>query len=135
MVVWPDIESLIVTLLEDMCYSCTVLPDEGTWDGILDEHGIMVAINRLGGGVDSEGITDTAIVYTLVVAKDRKSALRGSMDLRSKMLNSGCTVVDGFLIDTVKEHEGNVEEFPDYISEDRFVMSAYLVSCRAQAVD
>ncbi|WP_052068579.1 phage tail termination protein [Rhodococcoides fascians] len=121
---FPDAEAVLVTLLDDLGYTCTFLPDEKEWR----DMDAVIVVNRVGGG--SDGITDRPLLQVGVYAKDsRTRAWSVAGQVRERLLNAGGTAVDGALIDSVREAQG-VQQFPDLNPDNKFVAATFQLSFR-----
>nr|WP_296763812.1 hypothetical protein [Rhodococcus sp. (in: high G+C Gram-positive bacteria)] len=121
---FPDAEMVLLSLLDDIGYTCTALPEDEQFEAALP----IIVCNRIGGG-SSDGITDDALCAVLVIAKSRPEAWRISGQVRDRIMNAGCTEVDGILIDYTREVQAN-NQVPDINPENRFVDSNYTLSFR-----
>lgn len=115
-----------MTLLEDLGYTCTALPDGDEFAGNFP----LIVVNRIGGGC-TDGITDRALCAVLVVHNTRPEAWRVAGLVRDRVLSAGCTEVDGVLIDTTDEATGN-QEVMDIAPENRMVDSTFWLTFRRQ---
>lgn len=121
---FPDVELVLLTLLDDLGYTCTFLPDEKEWRDMPS----VIVVNRVGGG--SDGITDRPLVQVGVYAKDsRTRAWSVAGQVRERLLRSGGQSVDGVLIDSVREAQG-VQQFPDLNPDNKFVAATFQLSFR-----
>lgn len=121
---FPDAESVLVTLLDDLGFTCTFLPDEKEWRS-MDS---VIVINRVGGG--SDGITDRPLLQVGVYAKDsRTRAWSVAGRVRERLLKAGGRTVDGALIDSVREAQG-VQQLPDLNPDNKFVAATFQLSFR-----
>ncbi|MFC8182403.1 hypothetical protein ACFULT_26325 [Rhodococcus sp. NPDC057297] len=130
MVSFPDVELVLLSLLDEFGYTCTFLPDDKDpvsglpmWKTLLP----VIAVNRVGGGTD--GITDRPLVQVGVFADTRQQAWSVSGQCRNKILASGGTRVDGVLVDSARESQG-VQQFPDLNPDNKFVASTFQLSFR-----
>ncbi len=124
---FPDAELVAMDLLEDLGWCCTALPDPEQWASLAP----IIAVNRTGGGVDSSGITDRALIAVVVVDSTRPRAWTAARGVRARILSAGCTEVNGVLIDTTDEETGTAQD-PNLASDNRFVELAFWMSFRAQ---
>lgn len=121
---FPDAELVLLTLLSDLGYTCTFLPDEKDWA----ELAPIIAVNRVGGG--SDGITDRPLLQVGVYAKEsRTQAWAVAGRVRERLLAAGGRAVDGALIDSVREAQG-VQQLPDLNSDNKFVAATFQLSFR-----
>lgn len=121
---FPDVELVLLTLLDDLGYTCTFLPDEAEWKAMPS----VIVANRVGGG--SDGITDRPLVQVGVYAKEsRTRAWAVAQQVRERMLRAGGTAVDGVLIDSVREAQG-VQQLPDLNPDNKFVAATFQLSFR-----
>nr|WP_147265899.1 hypothetical protein [Nocardia puris] len=111
--------------MADLGYTCTALPDGSMWESLSP----IIAVNRVGGGVDGDGITDRALMAVVVIAHTRPAAWAAADRVRQRVLAAGATEVDGVLIDAVEEVIGNTQ-VPDITDDNRFVDASYLLSVR-----
>ncbi|CAM4323280.1 hypothetical protein NONI108955_20795 [Nocardia ninae] len=125
---FPDVELVCLSLLADLGYTCTALPDGDEWSLKFP----LIAINRIGGGVDADGITDRALVAIVVVEDTRPKAWSAAGRVRQRMLAAGGTEVGGILIDSVEEAIGNTQ-VPDITEDNRFVDASFFLSFREQS--
>lgn len=123
MVSFPDVELVLLSMLEEFGYTCTFLPDQGQWD----ELEPIIAVNRVGGG--SDGITDRPLVQVKVYADTRAQAWAVAGLCRDKILTSRASRVDGVLIDNARESQG-VQQLPDLNPDNKSVASTYQLSFR-----
>ncbi|PBC38470.1 hypothetical protein CJ179_38350 [Rhodococcus sp. ACS1] len=122
---FPDAELVLLSLLDDLGYTCTALPDPDQFDAQMP----IIVCNRIGGGVDGLGITDNALCAILVIHDTRPLAWQVTAQVRQRILKAGCTEVDGILIDTTSEVVGN-QEVMDINPENRMVDSTFYLSFR-----
>ena len=116
-----------MALLGDLGYACTGLPDEADWPSLVP----IIAIARVGGGIDTEGITDTASMTVVSIDESRPKAWETAIKVRRRIADAGATEVNGILIDSTEEDVGVVQQ-PDLNPDNRFVEMTFRVSCRAQ---
>ena len=116
-----------MALLDDLGYTCTGLPDEADWPSLVP----IIAIARVGGGIDTEGITDTASMTVVSIDESRPKAWETAIKVRRRIADAGATEVNGILIDSTEEDVGVVQQ-PDLNPDNRFVEMTFRVSCRAQ---
>ncbi|MFI5777028.1 hypothetical protein [Nocardia sp. NPDC051570] len=114
-----------MALLDDLGYTCTALPDGSRWPELVP----LIGVHRSGGGIDSEGITDRAMMSVCVVDATRPKAWATAAKVRQRLLAAGATEVDGALIDSTEEIIGNNQE-QDTDIDDRFVDMEFWVSFR-----
>lgn len=125
---FPDAEIVLLTLLDDLGYTCTFLPDDTEWRDMPS----VIVVNRVGGG--SDGITDRPLLQVGVYAKDsRTQAWSVAGQVRDRLLRAGGRTVDGVLIDSVREAQG-VQQFPDLNPDNKFVASTFQLSFRRSFV-
>ncbi|MEV2222755.1 hypothetical protein AB0E01_23095 [Nocardia vinacea] len=122
---FPDAELVCLSLFADLGYTCTALPDGSEWPSKYP----LIVINRTGGGVDAEGITDRALMSMCVVDSTRPAAWTAAGLVRQRMLAAGGTEADGVLIDSTEEIIGNTQE-QDIDQDDRFVDIQFWMSFR-----
>jgi len=122
--VFPDAELVVLSLLDDLGYTCTFLPDEAEWKSMPS----VIVVNRVGGG--SDGITDRPLLQVGVYAKEsRTRAWAVATSVRERMLRSGGKAVAGVLIDSVREAQG-VQQLPDLNPDNKFVAATFQMSFR-----
>jgi hypothetical protein len=124
---FPDAEVVCMALLDDLGYVCTALPEGDEWKALYP----IIAINRTGGGVDSQGITDTALISIVCIDDTRPKAWEAAGKVRQRMLAATATEAGGVLIDDVREAVGNAQ-VPDLTDDNRFVDASFFVSFREQ---
>lgn len=122
---WPDVEDVLTELLSPIGYTTTVLPDPKEWSKLIKSHGCLIAVNRVGGGKDIDRITDTAVVAFLTIGKDRQSAHSYADQVVDALFAAEATAPGGWLIDAVRESEANVEQYPEFSDDDRYVTGLY----------
>lgn len=124
---FPDAELVALDLFEDLGWCCTALPDPEQWPSLSP----IIAVNRIGGGVDATGITDRALIAVVVVDSTRPRAWATAREVRKRVLSAGCTEVGGVLIDTTDEETGTAQD-PDLSPDNRFVEQTFWMSFRQQ---
>ncbi|WP_329405404.1 hypothetical protein OG563_26440 [Nocardia vinacea] len=124
---WPDAELVSMALLDDLGWTCTALPDSEEWAELFP----IIAINRIGGGVTRDGVTDRALVAVVVVDETRPKAQQAASKVRKRIGAAGCTQVDGILVDTTEEETGTVAD-PNLASDNRFIEMSFWLSFRMQ---
>ncbi|WP_433662449.1 hypothetical protein ACQPW1_10025 [Nocardia sp. CA-128927] len=124
---FPDSEVVAMALLEDLGWTCTALPDPQEWPRLAP----IIAVNRIGGGVSRDGVTDRALVAVVVVDDTRPKAWRTAHQVRNRILAASATKVGGVVIDATEEEIGTVQT-PDLSSDNRFIESSYWFSFRPQ---
>ncbi|MEV0759525.1 hypothetical protein [Nocardia sp. NPDC050435] len=124
---FPDAELVCLNLLADLGYTCTGLPDGEQWPSLFP----IIAVNRIGGGVDAEGVTDKALMSVVVIDDTRPKAWAAAGQVRKRLLNSGGTEVEGVLIDAAEEAIGTTQ-VPDLTEDNRFVDASFFLSFREQ---
>lgn len=124
---FPDAELVTMSLLDDLGWTCTALPDPEQWPSLMP----IIAINRIGGGVTRDGITDRALIAVVVVEETRPKAWQSAAKVRARIASAGCTEVDGILIDTTDEETGTAAD-PNLGSDNRFVEQTFWLSFRQQ---
>lgn len=118
---YPNVEDVLCDLLEPIAYTDTWRdPDKGV---------PFIFVRRVGGRED--GFIDRPIVRVEVEADDYVQARDLSKVVRETILRSGCTEVNGILIDTVDEVVAN-QQTPAFNPEDNNVTSTYVLSFRKQ---
>ncbi|MFI8976914.1 hypothetical protein ACIGO9_28810 [Nocardia asteroides] len=122
---FPDAELVVLDLLDDLGWCCTAMPDPEQWDALMP----IIAVNRIGGGLDRDGITDRAMVAVVVVGANRPAAWQAAAAVRQRICSAGGTAVNGVLIDTASEETGNSQD-PNLASDNRFVEATFWLSFR-----
>lgn len=122
---YPDAEAVMCDLLEPIAPTCTFLPDG--WEDELP----MVQVNRVGGGIDLDDVTDTARLQVAVFADDRAQAWALASRIREAVTHSGGTAPGGVLIDSGTEAIAG-QQVPDIDPDDRRVISTYNLEFRKQ---
>lgn len=124
---FPDAELACMALLDDLGYVCTALPEGDEWKALYP----IIAVNRTGGGVDAEGITDTALMSIVCIHDTRPEAWQAAGLVRARMLAATATEAGGIQIDTVREAVGNAQ-VPDLTDDNRFVDASFFMTFREQ---
>ena len=122
---FPDSEIVAMTLLDDLGWTCTALPDPEEWPKYMP----IIAVNRIGGGVSRDGVTDRALVAVVIVDSTRPKAWQTAHKVRNRILAASATQVGGVVIDATEEETGSVQA-PDLSSDNRFIESTYWFSFR-----
>ena len=103
---FPDWEQVLVDLCTPITYTCSSLPPDVTsLDGLLP----LILVRRVGGGLDVNAITDTALVQLTAFAATRQASQQLAYQVREAMLACAGTSVNGVLVDWVEEISGQLE--------------------------
>ncbi|WP_198654117.1 MULTISPECIES: phage tail termination protein [Nocardia] len=124
---FPDAELVAMALLDDLGWTCTALPDPEEWPALFP----IIAVNRIGGGVTRDGVTDRALVAIVTVADTRPAAWATARNVRKRVMDAGRTVVGEILIDCTDEETGTVAD-PNLSSDNRFIEMTFWLSFRMQ---
>ncbi|QDF15384.1 tail terminator [Gordonia phage Mollymur] len=123
----PDVELLIEQHLSDLVYTDTALP-EPPWDDIYP----MAVYNRLpAGGVDKDGLADSALVGFLIIGETRADAQAAARNVVDALLNDGDPYeihLDGtdWLVELVEQVSGGANEL-DVNPDNRFVELSFWI--------
>lgn len=122
---YPDAEAVMCTLLEQIAPTYTFLPDD--WEDMLP----VIQVNRVGGGIDADDVTDTARIQVAVFADDRATVWSLAARIRDAVTQSGGTAPGGVLIDRGSEAIAG-QQVPDIDPDDRRVISTFNLEFRKQ---
>lgn len=122
---WPDAENVMCDLLDPIAPASTWLGDD--WEKNLPQ----IQVNRIGGGVDLDEVTDTARLQVAVYAVNRAEVQRLNTLVRNAVRDAENTEVGGVQIDTTTEAIAG-QQVPDSNPDDRRVISTYTLSFREQ---
>lgn len=122
---YPDAEAVMCALLEPIAPTCTFLPDD--WE----ENLPVIQVNRVGGGVDVDDVTDTARLQVAVWAGDRATVWALAARIRGAVTQSGGTAPGGILIDRGSEAIAG-QQVPDIDPDDSRVISTFHLEFRKQ---
>lgn len=118
---YPNVEDVLCDLLDP------IAPTD-TWRD--PSRGLpIIIVRRIGGRED--GVTDRPAVRVQVEADDYPQARDLAATVRGIILESGCTNVNGVLIDTANEVTAQ-QQTPAFNPEDNNVTSTYVLSFRKQ---
>lgn len=118
---YPNVEDVLCDLLDSIAPTITWRdPDRAL---------PYIFVRRIGGRED--GFIDRPAVRVEVTADNYESARDLSKVVRETILRSGCTEVNGILIDTAEEVVAN-QQTPAFNPEDNNVTSTYVLSFRKQ---
>ncbi|MCD2099536.1 hypothetical protein QNA24_30270 [Rhodococcus qingshengii] len=118
---YPNVEDVLCDLLDSIAYT-------DTWRDPERELPFII-VRRVGGNED--GITDRPAVRVQVTADDYESAKNLMGAVRERILNAGCTSVNGVNIDVTREIVGG-QQAPAFNPEDISVTSTFVLSFRKQ---
>ncbi|KZM68130.1 hypothetical protein [Nocardia terpenica] len=123
-----DWEQVCVDLLTPLAYTCSALPpDMQALDALLP----LVLVRRVGGGLDVNAITDTALMQCTAFAPTRALSQQLASQVREALLACPGDQVNGVLVDYVEEMSGQLE-VTDLDPLNRTVEVAFRMEARRQ---
>lgn len=122
---FPDAENVMCDLLDPIAPASTWLGDD--WEKNLPQ----IQVNRIGGGLDPDEVTDTARLQVAVYAVNRAAAQKLNTLVRNAVREAENTEVGGVQIDTTSEAIAG-QQIPDKNPDDRRVISTYTLAFREQ---
>lgn len=122
---FPDAENVMCDLLESIAPASTWLGDN--WEKNLPQ----IQVNRIGGGLDPDEVTDTARLQVAVYAVNRAAAQKLNTLVRNAVREAEFSEVGGVQIDTTSEAIAG-QQVPDKNPDDRRVISTYTLAFREQ---
>jgi hypothetical protein len=88
-------------------------------------------VRRVGGTPDPDDLTDHPIILLASYAESYATAAKLSDLAQVRILSSGCTSVNGVLVDTADIYVGE-QEVPDEYADERRIVETYEFSWRRQ---
>lgn len=122
---FPDAENVMCDLLDPIAPASTWLGDD--WEKNLPQ----IQVNRIGGGLDPDEVTDTARLQVAVYAVNRAAAQKLKTLVRNAVREAENTEVGGVQIDTTSEAIAG-QQIPDKNPDDRRVISTFTLAFREQ---
>ncbi|TSD48583.1 hypothetical protein FFI94_022225 [Rhodococcus sp. KBS0724] len=122
---FPDAENVMCDLLDPIAPASTWLGDD--WEKNLPQ----IQVNRIGGGLDPDEVTDTARLQVAVFAVNRAEVQRLNTLVRNAVREAEFSEVGGVQIDTTSEAIAG-QQVPDSNPDDRRVISTYTLAFREQ---
>ena len=122
---FPDAENVMCDLLDPIAPASTWLGDN--WEKNLPQ----IQVNRIGGGLDPDEVTDTARLQVAVYAANRAAAQKLNTLVRNTVREAEFSEVGGVQIDTTSEAIAG-QQVPDKNPDDRRVISTYTLAFREQ---
>lgn len=122
---FPDAENVMCDLLDPIAPASTWLGDG--WEKNLPQ----IQVNRIGGGLDPDEVTDTARLQVAVYAVNRAAAQKLNTLVRNAIRDAANTEVGGVQIDATSEAIAG-QQIPDKNPDDRRVISTYTLAFREQ---
>lgn len=122
---FPDAENVMCDLLDPIAPASTWLGDG--WEKNLPQ----IQVNRIGGGLDPDEVTDTARLQVAVYAVNRAAAQKLNTLVRNAVREAEFSEVGGVQIDTTSEAIAG-QQVPDKNPDDRRVISTYTLAFREQ---
>lgn len=125
---FPDWEQVAVDGLTPIIYTCSTLPPT---DELLQAALPLIQARRIGGKLDMNAITDTAIMSFVVYSLKRSQAQQIATQIREAVLAWPGTAVNGVLVDWAEERIGN-QEIADLDQLNRTVEVCFRLDARRQ---
>lgn len=125
---FPDFEQVLIDLLTPMAYVCTTLPESAD---LMQQALPLFWVRRVGGGLDADGITDTAHMQVMAFSYTRRLSEQLSRQARRAILESPGTSINGVLLDWAEEITGLIE-MADIDPLNRTVEIAFAIDARRQ---
>lgn len=122
---FPDAENVMCDLLDPIAPASTWLGDD--WEKNLPQ----IQVNRIGGGLDPDEVTDTARLQVAVYAVNRAAAQKLNTLVRNAVRDAEFAEVGGVQIDTTSEAIAG-QQIPDKNPDDRRVISTFTLAFREQ---
>lgn len=125
---FPDWEQVAIDGLTPITYTCSTLPPT---DEKLQAALPLIQARRIGGKLDVNAITDTAVMSFMVFALKRSQAQRIATQVREAVLSWPGTTINGVLVDWAEERIGN-QEIMDLDQLNRVVEVCFRLDARRQ---
>ncbi|MFJ4653858.1 hypothetical protein ACIP5Y_21535 [Nocardia sp. NPDC088792] len=125
---FPDWERVAIDGLTPITYTCSTLPPT---DDLLQAALPLIQARRIGGKLDLNAITDTAIMSFVVYSLKRSQAQQIATQIREAVLSWPGTSVNGVLVDWAEERIGN-QEIADMDQLNRTVEVCFRLDARRQ---
>lgn len=116
---YPDAETVVCALLADIAPTVTYRTETTPKPYIF--------VRRVGGSED--GVTDRPLMRIETLGESRAESNTLMSQVRTRILNAGCTNAGGALIDATAEVSGG-QQAPYFNPEDRNIVSSYRFSFR-----
>ena len=103
---FPDFEQVLIDLLTPIAYTCTTLPKSAE---LMEQALPLLWVRRVGGGLDADGITDTAHMQITAFSYTRRLSVQLARQARRAILGSPGADINGVLLDWAEEITGLIE--------------------------